>query len=159
MAQISVADRVTGIAEPLLASLGIELVELEYKRYGRTMVLRLFIDKPGGITLDDCADVSRELSQVLDVEDFIREHYTLEVSSPGLDRPLKKEDDYRRYMGRIVKIRTFELLPDAAGNKRKTFLGTLSGLEDGVVKLQLTEGQAAELPLAKIAKANLEFEI
>jgi ribosome maturation factor RimP len=159
MAQTSVADRVTGIAEPLLASLGIELVELEYKRDGRNMVLRLFIDKPGGVSLDDCAGVSRELSQILDVEDFIREYYTLEVSSPGLDRPLKKEDDYRRYAGRIVKIRTFEALPDAAGNKRKTFLGTLVGLEDGIVKLQLTEGQAAELPLEKIAKANLEFEI
>lgn len=142
-----------------MASLGIELVELEYKRDGRNMVLRIFIDKPGGVSLDDCADVSRELSQILDVEDFIREYYTLEVSSPGLDRPLKKEDDYRRYAGRLVKIRTFEVLPDAEGNRRKTFLGTLVGLEDGIVKLQLTEGQAAELPLTKIAKANLEFEI
>lgn len=159
MAQMTVAERVTAIAEPLLATMGLELVELEYKRFGRSMVLRLFIDRPGGVTLDDCADVSRELSQVLDVEDFIREHYTLEVSSPGLDRPLKKESDYLRYTGRLVKLRTFELLPDDAGNMRKTFVGTLLGLEDGIVRLTLQEGQSATLPLGKIAKANLEFEI
>jgi len=159
MAQMTVAERVTAIAEPLLASLGLELVELEYKRFGRSMVLRLFIDRPGGVTLDDCASVSRELSQVLDVEDFIREFYTLEVSSPGLDRPLKKESDYLRYTGRLVKLRTFELLPDDAGNLRKTFVGTLVGLEDGIVRLTLQEGQSASLPLGKIAKANLEFEI
>lgn len=159
MAQMTVAERVTAIAEPLLATMGLELVELEYKRFGRSMVLRLFIDRPGGVTLDDCADVSRELSQVLDVEDFIREHYTLEVSSPGLDRPLKKESDYLRYTGRLVKLRTFELLPDDAGNMRKTFVGTLLGLEDGTVRLTLQEGQSATLPLGKIAKANLEFEI
>ncbi|MBI5655577.1 MAG: ribosome maturation factor RimP [Geobacter sp.] len=159
MAQMTVAERVTALAEPLLASLGLELVELEYKRFGRSMVLRLFIDRPGGVTLDDCASVSRELSQVLDVEDFIREFYTLEVSSPGLDRPLKKESDYLRYAGRLVKLRTFELLPDDAGNMRKTFVGTLLGLEDGMVRLTLQEGQSASLPLGKIAKANLEFEI
>jgi len=159
MAQMTVAERVAAIAEPLLASLGLELVELEYKRFGRSMVLRLFIDRPGGVTLDDCASVSRELSQVLDVEDFIREFYTLEVSSPGLDRPLKKESDYLRYTGRLVKLRTFELLPDDAGNMRKTFVGTLVGLEDGIVRLTLQEGQSASLPLGKIAKANLEFEI
>ncbi|MSM38335.1 MAG: ribosome maturation factor RimP [Geobacter sp.] len=159
MAQMTVAERVTALAEPLLASLGLELVELEYKRFGRSMVLRLFIDRPGGVTLDDCASVSRELSQVLDVEDFIREFYTLEVSSPGLDRPLKKESDYLRYTGRLVKLRTFELLPDDAGNMRKTFVGTLLGLDDGMVRLTLQEGQSASLPLGKIAKANLEFEI
>ena len=159
MAQMTVAERVTALAEPLLASLGLELVELEYKRFGRSMVLRLFIDRPGGVTLDDCASVSRELSQVLDVEDFIREFYTLEVSSPGLDRPLKKESDYLRYTGRLVKLRTFELLPDDAGNMRKTFVGILLGLDDGMVRLTLQEGQSASLPLGKIAKANLEFEI
>ena len=158
MTQVSVVDRVTALAEPILDSMGIELVEIEYKRFGRSMVLRLFIDKPGGITLDDCADVSRELSQTMDVEDFIREHYTLEVSSPGLDRPIKKESDYARYTGKLVRIRTFEPLPDAAGNMRKTFVGTLLGLENGIVEMKLSEGQNAALPLNKIAKANLEFE-
>ncbi len=158
MSQITVVDKVTALAKPLFTTLGIELVEVEYKRVGRSMVLRLFIDKPGGINLDDCADVSREISLLLDIEDFISEAYTMEVSSPGLDRPIKSDEDYVRYTGRLVKVRTFELLPDAEGNKRKTFLGTLLGLEDDLVRLQLKEGQLAEIPLDKIAKTNLEFE-
>lgn len=158
MEKIDVASRAAELAEHLLASLGMELVELEYKREGRDMVLRLYVDKEGGITLDDCAAVSRELSEILDVEDFIREHYSLEVSSPGLNRPLKKAADYERYRGRLVKVRTFEPMPDDAGNKRKTFLGELMGIEDGVVRLHLKEGQTAAIPLEKVAKANLEFE-
>ncbi len=158
MEKVDVASRTTELAERLLASLGLELVELEYKREGRDMVLRLFIDKEGGVTLDDCAAVSRELSEILDVEDFIRDHYTLEVSSPGLNRPLKKNSDYERYRGRLVKVRTFELWADDAGNRRKTFLGELLGLEDGCVRLKLQEGQTAAIPLDKVAKASLEFE-
>ena len=147
------------VAEQMLSSLGMELVDLEYTRQGRAMVLRLFIDKEGGITLDDCAVVSRELSEVLDVEDIIPDHYTLEVSSPGLDRPLKKVEDYEKYKGRLVKIRTFEPLSDDAGNKRKTFLGELKGLENGIVLLKLKEGQDAAIPFNKVAKANLDFEL
>ncbi len=158
MATVDVVSKVTELVEPLLASLGIELVEVEYRREGRDMVLRLFLDREGGVSLDDCAVASRELSALLDVEDFIPAHYTLEVSSPGLNRPLKKESDYRKYQGRLVKVRTFELLADDAGNKRKTFTGELLGLEEGVVRLRLTEGQTAGIPLEKIAKANLEFE-
>lgn len=156
--QQDVATRVTVLAERLVSSLGMELVEVEYKREGRDMMLRLFLDKDGGVTLDDCSAVSRELSEILDVEDVIQGHYTLEVSSPGLNRPLKKEADYERYRGRLVKVRTFELLPDDEGNRRKTFLGDLEGLADGVVTLRLREGQMARIPLVKIAKANLEFE-
>jgi ribosome maturation factor RimP len=159
MAKLDVASQVTMVAEQMLSSLGMELVDLEYTRQGRAMVLRLFIDKEGGVTLDDCAGVSRELSEVLDVEDIIPDHYTLEVSSPGLDRPLKKVADYEKYKGRLVKIRTFEPLPDDAGNKRKTFLGELKGLENGIVLLKLKEGQGAAVPFEKIAKANLDFEI
>jgi ribosome maturation factor RimP len=159
MSQESVVEKVTRLAQSLAPSLGMELVEVEYRRVGRSMVLRLFIDKEGGVTLDDCSDFSHECSQLLDIEDFISEHYTMEVSSPGLDRPLKRDEDYVRYAGRLVKARTFELLPDADGNRRKTFLGTLLGLEEGVVRIQLKEGQLAELPLSKIAKINLEFEI
>lgn len=158
MATTDVVSRVTALVVPILASLGLELVDIEYKREGRAMVLRLFIDREGGITLDDCATVSRELSEILDVEDFITDLYTLEVSSPGLNRPLKKAADYQRYQGRLIRIKTFELLPDDAGNPRKTFLGELLGLEDGVVRVKLTEGQTAGIPLQKIAKANLEFE-
>jgi ribosome maturation factor RimP len=159
MATTDVVSRVTELAAPLLASLGLELVDIEYKREGRAMVLRLFIDREGGITLDDCAAVSRELSEILDVEDFITVYYTLEVSSPGLNRPLKKAADFQRYQGRLIRVKTFELLPDDAGNLRKTFLGELLGLDDVVVRMKLTEGQTAGIPLDKIAKANLEFEL
>lgn len=149
---------VKGIALPILTAMGLELVDIEFGRVGRDAVLRLFIDKDGGITLDDCADFSRELSLILDVEDTISCNYSLEVSSPGLDRPLKKQSDYERFTGRLVKVRTYEPLPDDSGNKRKTFLGKLDGLVDGAVKITLAEGQTASIPLERIAKANLEFE-
>jgi len=159
MAKPDTLTQITELALPLLDSLGIELVELEYRKEGHGMVLRLYIDKPDGITLDDCADVSRELSEILDVEEVISAHYNLEVSSPGLNRPLKKESDYVRYAGRLVKIKTFDMVADDAGNQRKTFLGELLGFSDGVVSMKLSEGQSAAIPLDKIAKANLEFEM
>jgi len=153
-----ICERVETIVRPILESLRLELVEIEFKRTGREAVLRLFIDKDGGVMLDDCADVSRELSLVLDVEDFIPCAYTMEVSSPGLDRPLKTAADYERFAGRLIKVRTYEPFSDDDGNKRKTFLGTLEGLVDGVVRMKLTEGQTAAIPLERVAKANLEFE-
>lgn len=158
MAKVDVAERITEIAEAILSPLGMALVDLEYKREGRDMVVRLFIEKEGGITLDDCSAVSRELSDILDVEDFMPEHYTLEVSSPGICRPLKKLADYQRFLGHLVKVKTFETLTDDAGNKRKTFVGKLTAVEDGIVGIDLTEGQHAAIPLDKVAKANLEFE-
>jgi ribosome maturation factor RimP len=158
MAKVDVVERITEIAGEILPPLGMGLVDLEYKREGRDMVVRLFIEKEGGIMLDDCAAVARELSDILDVEDFIPEVYTLEVSSPGICRPLKKLADYERFLGHLVKVRTFEALVDDAGNKRKTFIGTLTGVEGGVVSIDLKEGQHAAIPLDKVAKANLEFE-
>lgn len=153
-----ICEQVVGIAQPIFDSMKLELVDIEFARMGRDAVLRLFIDKEGGVALDDCAAVSRELSAILDVEEVITVNYTLEVSSPGLDRPLKKILDYERYAGRLVKIRTYEPFPDDAGNKRKTFLGTLEGLVDGSVRITLKEGQTASIPLERVAKANLEFE-
>lgn len=153
-----IAERVKAAAQPIIESLQLELVEVEYKRTGREAVLRLFVDKQGGVTLDDCVEVSRELSTVLDVEDFIPCEYSLEVSSPGLDRPLKTTADYERFSGRLIKVRTYEPYPDDSGNRRKTFLGHLDGLRDGHVVMKLTEGQTASIPLERVAKANLEFE-
>jgi ribosome maturation factor RimP len=153
-----ICEQVGRIAQPILDSMQLELVDMEFVRAGRDSILRLFIDKEGGVTLDDCADLSRELSAVLDVEDIITVNYSLEVSSPGLDRPLKKLQDYERYAGRLVKIRTYDQVSDDAGNKRKTFLGTLEGLVDGCIRVRLKEGQTASIPLDRVAKANLEFE-
>ena len=158
MAEISLEERIAAIVDGLLVPLGMERVDLEYKREGHGMVLRLYIDKPGGIRLDDCADISRELSALLDVDDIIPNRYTLEVSSPGLNRPLVKETDYRRYAGKLVKIRTRQLVPDDRGTMRKTFTGELLGIDDGIVRIRLKEGPSAALPLSGIAKANLEFE-
>jgi ribosome maturation factor RimP len=159
MQKPDVASKVTEVVLPLALSLGLELVDVEYLQENRRMVLRIYIDKEGGLTLDDCAVVSRELGEILDVEDFIRGKYTLEVSSPGINRQLKCARDYERFMGRLVKIRTFEPFPDDKGNRRKTFLGVLAGFANDMVELKLNEGQNASIPLDKIAKANLEFEI
>jgi len=150
---------VSRIAQPILESMGLDLVDIEFGRVGRDAVLRLFIDKEGGVMLDDCAELSRELSMVLDVEDVIAGNYTMEVSSPGLDRPLKKQADYDRFVGRLIKVRTYQPFLDDNGNKRKTFLGKLEGLVSGVVKMTLTEGQTASIPIERVAKANLEFEL
>lgn len=156
---MDVKEQVETLARPVTLSLGLELVEVEYKREGRRMVLRLYIDKPGGVSLDDCADVSREIAAVLDVDDVIPGRHTLEVSSPGLNRPLKTKSHYEAYAGRLVKIKTFEMLPDDAGNLRKTFLGELLGVEGDMIRLKLREGQTASIPLPAVAKAHLEFEI
>ena len=158
MAKGDVVDQVKEVALPILDSMGIELVELEFRKEGPDMVVRLFIDKPGGILLDDCSAVSRELSEILDVEEIVPCNYNLEVSSPGLNRPLTKPADYDRYAGKLVKIRTYEMVADDAGNRRKTFLGQLVELKDGIIHIRLKEGQSAAIPFDKVAKANLEFE-
>lgn len=150
--------RVETLLQPILDAMGLELVELEFKKVGRSYLLRVFIDKPDGVNLDDCAEVSRELSVQLDVEDCIASRYTLEVSSPGLDRPLKKEQDFIRYQGRLAVVKTTELLTDEKGSPRKTFLGFIEGVEGGVVTIRLKEGPQARIPWDKIAKAHLEFE-
>ncbi|MCM0082038.1 ribosome maturation factor RimP [Geomonas sp. Red32] len=159
MAKVDVVERVSEIAGEILSPMGMALVDVEYKREGRDMVLRLFIERlDGGVSLDDCSEVSRQLSDILDVEDFVAENYALEVSSPGICRPLKKVADYQRFQGKLIKVKTFEVLADAAGNKRKTFLGTLTGVQDNAITVHLKEGQDATIPLDKVAKANLEFE-
>ncbi|MEI8354710.1 MAG: ribosome maturation factor RimP [Deltaproteobacteria bacterium] len=157
MLNTSALEKIQQIAEDITASLGLEFVELEYKREGRQMILRLFINKAGGITLDDCTSVSKEFSAVLDVEEPISAKFILEVSSPGLNRALKTVDDYVKNIEQLVKVKTFEAIPDDAGNKRKTFLGTLVSITDRVITIRLQEGQRAEIPLDKVAKANLEF--
>jgi len=144
---------------PILTELGLELVELEFKREGHSWFLRLFIDKPGGVTLDDCAEVSREVSAILEVDDPIEAPYRLEVSSPGIDRPLKKPADYERFAGQLVKLRTRSLLdPDGRGHQRKTFVGELRGLDGGKVRLRQTDKRGGEIAISldEIDRAHLE---
>jgi ribosome maturation factor RimP len=159
--QDTTVERILNLVSPILEGLAFELVDLEYKREGKDWVVRLFIDKPGGITLDDCVDVSREIGALLEVEDVIETSYRLEVSSPGLDRPLKKVQDYERFRGELVKIKTHEKLdPDNRGHERKTFVGKLLGYEHGRVRILQVDKKGGEivLSLEDIAKANLEPE-
>jgi len=161
VSQESTLDKVHRLIAPVLQDMAVELVDLEFKREGRDWFLRLFIDKEGGVTLDDCADVSREIDTLLEVEDVVDTAYRLEVSSPGLDRPLKRPEDYERFKGRLVKVKTFEKLdPDERGHSRKTFVGELLGLEAGRVRIMQLDkkGGVVEIPLDGIAKANLEFD-
>lgn len=161
MSQESTLDKVQRLIAPVLQDMAVELVDLEFKREGRDWFLRLFIDKEGGVTLDDCADVSREIDALLEVEEVVDTAYRLEVSSPGLDRPLKKPADFERFRGRLVKVKTFEKLdPDDRGHSRKTFEGELLGIEAGLVRIRQLDkkGGVVEIPLEGIAKANLEFD-
>jgi ribosome maturation factor RimP len=138
----------------MLAERGLELVEVEFRREPQGWVLRIYMDKPGGITLDDCQRVSEELSDHLDVEDFIDHPYHLEVSSPGLDRPLTRPADYVRYAGQAARIAT-----RGSVDGRHNFRGRLAGLQDGVVLLDLADGTRASIPLELILRARLEPEL
>jgi len=149
------------LVDPILNDFGLECVDLEFKREGHDQVLRILIDKPDGVSLDDCINVSREVSAILEVEDPISKAYRLEVSSPGLDRPLKRAEDFERFSGQSVKVKTFTMIdPDGRGHKRKTFRGELLGLtDDGICILQTDKkGGKVVLPFSEIAKANLEPE-
>ncbi|MDH3999393.1 MAG: ribosome maturation factor RimP [Desulfuromonadales bacterium] len=156
-------DQITIVEElvtPILSDLGFELVDMVLRRETTAWALQIFIDKPGGITLDDCIVVSREVDAILEVEDPIKATYRLEVSSPGLDRPLKKPSDFERFAGQKAKLKTQMLTdPDQRGRTRKTFVGILRGLEDtDTVRLELTDKQGgiALIAIADLEKANLE---
>lgn len=159
MAQL--IEQIEALAQPILDDLALELVDLEYQREGHGWVLRFYLDKEGGITLDDCAAASREISAILDVEDIIETAYNLEVSSPGIERPLKKIGDFERFSGQLAKIKTLSAIdPDGRGRRRKTFVGTLDGVDDNQVLLTLKEKNAVQIKIGfdQIDSANLEFE-
>jgi len=155
-----VTEQIEQLIQPLLEDLDCELVDLEYQREQRGWVLRFFLDKVGGINLDDCAKASREISSLLDVENVITTAYSLEVSSPGIERPLKKPEDFKRFSGQLAKIKTMDSIdPDASGKNRKTFIGTLSGLEgDDLLLILKNTTDAVKIPLQQIDKANLKHE-
>jgi len=141
---------VHSVVEPVVAGMGYELVELQAANGGR--MLRLFIDKPGGINVDDCAAVSRQLSRVLEVEGI--DYDRLEVSSPGLDRPLRKGVDFARFAGHKADVRM--RTPDATGRRR--FIGVLRGADETNVALEL-EGQTVRLALNDVERARLVPEL
>ncbi|KPK39096.1 MAG: hypothetical protein AMJ69_06605 [Gammaproteobacteria bacterium SG8_47] len=149
------AERVEGLLAPVVKAMGCELWAIEYVAQGTKSRLRLYIDTPTGVTLDDCERVSRQVSSVLDVEDPIPGEYSLEVSSPGLDRPLTKAEHYRRYVGSSVQIRL-----RAAIEGRRKLNATIEGVtEEGVQLCDRASGESMVLSLAQIEKANLIPEL
>jgi ribosome maturation factor RimP len=153
-AEASVESRVREIAGRVAAERGLELVHVEMAGGALAPIVRLFIDKPGGVTHQDCSEVSTHVGTVLDVEDFISAAYTLEVSSPGLERGLYGRADFERFAGRAAKVRT----RGAVGGQRN-FRGRIISVEgDDVLFDDKTTGRV-RLPLSEVAKANLEIDV
>ena len=155
-----VIEQVRGIAGRVVASYGLELFDVQFRREASGMVLRVQIDRPGpaatadeSVSVEDCAKVSRDLSAILDVEDVVPTEYVLEVSSPGLDRPLRRPEDYERFAGRRAKLVMREKV-DGQGY----FKGQLGGLENGHVLIEGEDRRTHRVPLDVITKAHLEVE-
>jgi len=125
-------EKVFEVADPIATELGFELVDIEYKKEGANWYLRVFIDKEGGIFIEDCEALSRKLDEKMG-EEFLKEAYILEVSSPGLDRPLKRDSDFEKFKGKVIDIKLFKAVDGS-----KEYRGELLGLEDGKIKI-LTE--------------------
>jgi ribosome maturation factor RimP len=155
-----VVQRARDVAARVAASYGLEIFDVQYRREGQGMMLRVLIDRPGAagtaeesVSVDDCAHVSRDLSAIFDVEDVVPGAYTLEVSSPGLDRPLRRVDDYRRFAGRRAKIVMREPV-DGQG----FFKGRLAGIDGDQVLIDSDDGRPHRVPFDVITRANLEVE-
>ena len=155
LGQEGMLEKIRGVAERVTSGRGYELADVELKREHGGYLVRLYVDKDGGIGLADLQAVSEEVSAILDAEDPVPTSYTLEVSSPGLDRPLKTEADYRRFLGRLARISSYEPV-----DGRRHWTGRLTSFEDGVVGVTLEKegGIQSRVPFAKIAHGRLEIE-
>lgn len=149
-----VVERVQEILGPILDSLGLFLWDIEFKMEGPRWLLRIYIDSESGVSIEDCEAVSRDIGTALDVEDIITHSYTLEVSSPGLDRSLSRPEHFRRFIGSRIKVKTFQPVEG-----QKAFRAEIAGLNDGMLRLRLDSGAEIDTPLTNIAKASLEVEI
>ncbi len=148
----TLVETVTELVEPLILEGGMELVDIEFLREPQGWVLRLYIDHEGGITLDQCSKVSHLIGDLLDAKDLIPHRYTLEVSSPGLNRPLKKEKDFIIHTGKTIKVKTKQPI-----NSRRNFQGTLLGYHEGNVTLRV-DNHDFHLPLSHIMKATVVYQ-
>lgn len=146
-------QRTEEILQPMLEEAKFELVDVEYIKEGGQMYLRAYIDKPGGIMIDDCVFISRKLSEVLDEEDFIDDSYILEVSSPGLGRPLKKDKDFLRSIGKEVEIRTYRAI-----DKQKEFIGILKEYDADTVTITYEDDTVGVFDKTDIALIRLAFD-
>ena len=150
----SIVGRVAQIAERVATPEGIEVVEVQLRGRGPQRVLRIYIDKPEGVSHNDCEFVSKNVGTILDVEDVVPGgRYTLQVSSPGLERPLRRPQDFGRFLGRLAKV---VLREPIAG--RRHWEGTLAGFSDGVITLEPAAGEPVEFRWEQVKRANLKFE-
>jgi len=151
--QREIIEQLQDILLPVLQDYGLELIEIEFKPSGKRWLLRLYIDKEGGVTISDCENVSREFGRILDVEDIIEHPYSLEVSSPGLTRPLKKWEDFQRNKGKLCRIVTNEKIEG-----KNEFKGTIISGSEEKVEIRGTI-DVFTIPIYAIKKAHLEFEL
>lgn len=149
----SYETRTEELLTPIIERMKFELVDVEYVKEGGTWYLRAYIDKEGGITVNDCEAVAREMNEILDREDFVEDSYVFEVSSPGLGRPLKKEKDYVRSMGKEVEIRTYRAI-----NREKEFYGILAAYDDASVTIEQESGEKLTFEKSDIALIRLAFD-
>jgi ribosome maturation factor RimP len=154
MASSSVADRVQAIAERVAIDHGLDLVHAEVAGPDNKPIVRIFIDKPNGVTHQDCSEVSLHVGTVLDVEDFIHASYTLEVSSPGIERGLYKLQDYDRFTGSLAKVRTRKPI-----NGQRNFRGRLLGIDGEDILFEDRTSGRVRVPFEVVAKANLEMDV
>ncbi|MCQ2510801.1 MAG: ribosome maturation factor RimP [Lachnospiraceae bacterium] len=138
---------------PIIEANNFELVDVEYVKEGSNWYLRAYVDKEGGITVDDCEIVSRAFSDLLDKDDFIEDAYILEISSPGLGRPLKKEKDYIRSMGKELEIRTFKSI-----NRQKEFYGILTAYDENTVTIEMEDEETMTFQKSDLALIRLAFD-
>ncbi len=153
MSKGSIAQTVLELVAPLVAEEGLELVDVEYRKTGREWTLRILIDRtPGGVTVDDCQSISRKVEDLIEVENLVPSQYVLEVSSPGLDRPLKNERDFLRFMNKRITVKTYSSIEN-----RKVFEGRITGFQNQTLYLD-DAGTEREIPLKDIAQARLIIE-
>ncbi len=152
MAKKDYESKTEALIMPIIEANNFELVDVEWVREGSNWYLRAYVDKEGGITVDDCEVVSRALSDLLDEHDYISENYILEVSSPGLDRPLKKDKDFARSIGKDVEVKLFKAI-----NKEKEFYGVLKAYDQETVTIELEDESEMQFKRSEIARIRLDF--
>jgi ribosome maturation factor RimP len=154
MENAAINERLQGIAAGAAAQNGTEFVHSEVAGTKRSLVLRVFIDKPGGVTIEDCSNVSRAIEAVLDAEDFVHTAYVLEVSSPGLERQLYTLEDFRKFVGQKAKVKT-----SVGINSQKIFTGRISSVEDEDVLFEDRTQGSVRIPFETVMKANLQVDL
>ena len=148
-----IVNEVGHLIESFLPDFGIELVDVEFKFEQGRWILRVFIDRQGGVTVDDCASVSRELGDLIEAEDIIGYQYVLEVSSPGLNRPLKKERDFERSIGKMIRLTMSRPV-----NNQKKYTGRLAKVNGGMIRILVDDNRSVDLSLKEVDKARLKYE-